>query len=380
MARNEVVADDWRISSTIGRWAAFGPYYAMFPVDFVRQAVTELCREGGSVLDPFCGRGTVLYAARVTGRESLGVDINPVAWIFAQSKTDPEPDGEALTSRLKEISLLPSLHDDRPENEFQEWAWSPKVLAFLRAARRHLNWTGDRTDRTLMALILVYLHGKVGDSLSNQMRQSKSMAPDYSVSWWKERGLRPKEMDPVAYLGERIAWRYRFGVPKGPAARVVLGDARKVVPRSKRRFAMLLTSPPYCGVTNYRYDNWIRLWMLGEDPLPSFEISQRHVNRTEYEKLLRRTFGACAKRLEEDATVYIRTDSRRFTRDLTASIMSEIWPDRRLVACSMVVAKSQTHLFYNIGQTPGETDIMALRRGETIPCGFSEVPAEWLKV
>jgi hypothetical protein len=40
-------------------------------------------------------------------------------------------------------------------------------------------------------------------------------------------------------------------------------------------FSMLLTSPPYYDVTNYRVDNWIRLWMLGEDPLPSWETHVR---------------------------------------------------------------------------------------------------------
>ena len=47
-----------------------------------------------------------------------------------------------------------------------------------------------------MALILVYLHGKHDASLSNQMRQTKAMAPRYAVNWWRERGLRPPSLDP----------------------------------------------------------------------------------------------------------------------------------------------------------------------------------------
>ncbi|MDE3103328.1 MAG: site-specific DNA-methyltransferase [Chloroflexota bacterium] len=44
------------------------------PEDLIRLLVALTTPPGGSVLDPFCGSGTTLVAARATGREAIGVD------------------------------------------------------------------------------------------------------------------------------------------------------------------------------------------------------------------------------------------------------------------------------------------------------------------
>ncbi len=85
-----------------------------------------------------------------------------------------------------------------------------------------------------MALLLTHLHGKLGNGVSNQMRQSKSMAPGYAVRWWRRRDLRPPELDPVRYFLERTAWRYHFGVPCGAPAHICLGDARTHLPKQQQ--------------------------------------------------------------------------------------------------------------------------------------------------
>ena len=40
-----------------------------------------------------------------------------------------------------------------------------------------------------MALLMIDLHGKRESALSNQMRQTKAMSPQYAIGWWKERDL-----------------------------------------------------------------------------------------------------------------------------------------------------------------------------------------------
>jgi len=51
-------------------------HFAPFPVDLCRLPILATCPEGGIVLDPFCGTGTALLAARNLGRKSLGIDIS----------------------------------------------------------------------------------------------------------------------------------------------------------------------------------------------------------------------------------------------------------------------------------------------------------------
>src|SRR5262245_7275247 len=61
------------------------PYYTMFPLAFPL-TILRRASAGDWVLDPFCGRGTTLYAARLLGLPCVGVDSNPVAAAIASAK------------------------------------------------------------------------------------------------------------------------------------------------------------------------------------------------------------------------------------------------------------------------------------------------------
>ena len=51
-------------------------HFAPFPVDLCRIPILATCPEVGIVLDPFCGTGTTLLAARDLGRKSVGIDLS----------------------------------------------------------------------------------------------------------------------------------------------------------------------------------------------------------------------------------------------------------------------------------------------------------------
>lgn len=52
------------------------PHYAAYPVDLCLIPIRATCPERGIVLDPFCGTGTTLVAARSLGRASVGIDLS----------------------------------------------------------------------------------------------------------------------------------------------------------------------------------------------------------------------------------------------------------------------------------------------------------------
>ena len=354
------------IGTTAGRWAALGPYYAMFPLDFAFRTVCEYSQPGDTVLDPFAGRGSSIYAAAVRGRKGVGVEINPLGWLYGHVKLAPAPEREVL-NRLEWLGeeAHSSEHNMDELPIFFRRCFSDTVLPFLLTARDELQWRTDRTDATLMALIVVYLHDKPGRGLSNQMRQTKAMAPEYSVRWWDERNLAPPDIDPVAFLASRIRWRYAKGWMEYSDSQVILGDSTQVLMQLEERvspFRLLFTSPPYFSVTNYFYDQWLRLWMLGGDTHPNRDgqpWTGKFESKARYEELLRTVFEASERLMARNAVIYVRTDARIFTYETTLDVLRETFTSKSVnVVPRPVGGRTQTALYGDKRNKPGEVDII----------------------
>ena len=205
----------WRHNTAVGRWYGLGRWYAMSPPQFAREAILNLSSPGDLVIDPFCGRGNAPFAATVLGRASFGIDIHPLAWLWTAVKLGPEPNPERVLQRLSEIGRAVRPQDRRGRTQFERMAWAPPVRAFLRTARRELDWKESVTDRTLMAFVALHAQDKVKDGLSNQLSPTVAFSPTYAVRWWIERGLtRPPDVEPVKFLTAKIRRRYQFGAPQ----------------------------------------------------------------------------------------------------------------------------------------------------------------------
>lgn len=360
------------LATAVGRWAGLGPYYAMFPSEFAFEVVEEFSTSGSAVLDPFAGRASSIYAAAATGRTGLGIEVNPVGWLYGRVKLRPASKSQVL-SRINEIALLSKDLDDASAKALPEFfaiCYTPRVLRFLITARQSLRWQVNSVDATLMAIILVHLHGKRCQSLSNQMRQGKAMSPAYSVRWWMAKGLEPPDIDPVGFMIGRIERRYSHGSPPLGSSSVLLGDSIELLPRvaqsldggELRPFDLLFTSPPYYAVTNYNYDQWLRLWMLGGPDHPTQSQGPwrgRFAGQLAYNELLHEVFTSCASMMSRDAVVYVRTDARSFTFQTTIAALSKAFPAKRITTIERPLArKTQTALFGDKSEKPGEIDII----------------------
>ncbi len=356
--------------TAIDRWARVGPYYAMFPVDFAFEIIDTYTQKGDRVLDPFVGRGSSIYAAAAKDRTGCGIEINPVGWVYSSVKLRPTAK-ERVLKRLCEIASKAEEIDIEQANlsEFFSCAYTPKVLRFLLSARQNLRWRAreSKIDRTLMAFILVHLHGKRSSSLSNQMRDSKAMAPDYSVRWWKEREMTPPLIDPVPFLEQRILWRYKKGKPE-LSGDILLGDSISILASNIQRkafsepFDLLFTSPPYYSVTNYHCDQWLRLWMLGQRPSPrrrGGRWERRFESQSDYHELLAGVFGGAAPLMSNDAVIVVRTDARQFTLSATVEALQTAFPNKALHKEERPLKKkTQTALYGDTSPKPGEVDII----------------------
>jgi DNA modification methylase len=61
-------------------------YPTQKPLALLTLLIEACCPPGGMVLDPFCGSGTTLVAARELGRRAIGIDENPAAVLLAEQR------------------------------------------------------------------------------------------------------------------------------------------------------------------------------------------------------------------------------------------------------------------------------------------------------
>jgi hypothetical protein len=200
------------------------------------------------------------------------------------------------------------------------------------------------------------------------------MSPKYAIAWWKERGARPPQIDPTEFLRKKLKWRYAKGRPKTTTGKAYLGDSVAILSalagtlnrRALCRPSLLLTSPPYFGITNYHYDQWLRLWLLGGPPTDHRTHNQyngkhqgKFANRAIYGRLLETVFERASWMMKPDAIVYVRTDRREPTLTITRESLKKAFPKHHLKQLSRPTeGKTQTRLFGNSDPRLGEVDLV----------------------
>ena len=299
---------------------ALCPYFAMFPEEFVARQLLTFTRPGDLVLDQFCGRGTTILDSIIQKRRVIGTDVNWVAACVAGAKA-AVPSKDELFDRLNELArAYGSAELQLPAEEFFFHCFHNETLRELSFLRATLDWRNDDRDRFIAAVALGALHGESHRSpnyLSNRMPRTISTKPDYSVRWWRERGLIAERRETFSILGNLINFRLSVNAPVGDA-RVKLEDARKC----GRAFGdligkvnFLVTSPPYLDTTDYAEDQWLQLWFLGGATAPERGLSKddRHRSTEEYWRFLSDAWRGCAPLLCSGATIVIRIGGRKLT-------------------------------------------------------------------
>lgn len=238
----------------------------MFPLEFPLHHLRRSVR-GQWVLDPFCGRGSTNFAARLLGNPSVGIDSNPVAVAIAESKflaARPELIVNVCRTILTNAGPTPI-----PKGAFWKACFHSTTLKQLCKLRHELKRNCESpTRKALRAILLGCLHGPLTKSLpsycSNMMPRTYAAKPRYAVGFWKRHRLSPPPVDVVQLVSRKVTW-YFGQVPPVAAGRIYKGDScyldiRTLAPEP---FSWVITSPPYYGMRTYVPDQWLRFWFLG---------------------------------------------------------------------------------------------------------------------
>lgn len=296
---------------------AICPYFTMFPLDYPSKVLRKHKKDNPVVLDPFCGRGTTLFAARNFGLSAWGIDSSPVAVAIAKAKlaTCNFEDPISLASEL----IAETEPTDIPDTPFFRAAYHPKTLRDICALRESLLLLSQDTDASviLRAAMLGCLHGPLPKNIenagyfSNQMPRTYASKPDYAVRYWKERGLKAPKIDVLRVLRRKI--ERLTGLPQespSSIAQVLHGDAQLAESFGAIVSApsIVITSPPYYGMRTYVQDQWLRNWFLGGPDQVDYSAGPQldHGGKNTFAKSLGAVWKNVGQSLSETLHMYVR--------------------------------------------------------------------------
>jgi DNA modification methylase len=242
----------------------FHSYPARLHPETAGRLIEAFSPAGASVLDPFCGSGTVLVEALIRGRRGHGVDANPLAIELSWLKT------RAAHARwlgtIEDSAKAVAVHADARRTDRsgstrryggQDLAlFAPHVLLELDGLRDGISRVSSPEQARALALVLSAILTKVsrrgGDASTRT--GTKRIASGYTIKLFARKAteLVRRVHEFEALLPERP-----------PAVKLELGDARRLGSVRPGSIDLVLSSPPYAGVYDYYEHHKLRFRWLG---------------------------------------------------------------------------------------------------------------------
>jgi hypothetical protein len=271
-------------ASPIHRWMRYREAYSP-------HLITKLGL-GSTILDPFCGCGSILIGAAENGYSSTGIDINPLA-VFA-TKVKLTPLSKVKIAALKRFALMLTNTDDlgepwpAPELSIAGKVFEPVITATLLKIRRLIEseFETDSESRNFLMLAWIAILESVGSYFKEgngiKYRNKKRLKTGYvkrlEGAWQTERFGDDQELfvrdvfdtHVQMMLQDTKFWR------KGQWANqeVIQGNVLEMDKLlGGRKYESVVFSPPYANRFDYFESMKVELWFGG------FVDSYESINR-----------------------------------------------------------------------------------------------------
>jgi hypothetical protein len=250
-------------------------YRACFKPQLPRFFIDRLTEPGAVVYDPFSGRGTTPLEAALAGRVPVACDVNPLSAMLLEPRLAP-PAVDDVRRRLDAIDLGRRVRAPRDLEAF----FHPSTLAEIAALREYLLGREravalDGVDRWIRMVAVNRLTGHSPGFLSVYTlppNQATSVASQRKIN--EARNQVPPSRDVRAILLKKSrallkdldSGDERHLAQAVPRARLLTKAAHRTPEIAGGSVDLVVTSPPFLTVVNYKLDNWLRCWFCGIDP------------------------------------------------------------------------------------------------------------------
>lgn len=253
-------------------------YRACFKPQLPEYFIERFTSPGDLVADPFMGRGTTAIQAHLMGRQSAGSDINPLCVMLARPRFAP-PSLEDMEERLRRIAAagtedMTGIEETVPTEDLHVF-YHPETLKRLFALKywflaREESGNLDAVDDWLRMVCLSRLSGHSPGFFS-----VRTMPPNQSISAESQRRINertdsvPERKDVAGLVMRKSRSLLRSPMPSSvypglPTLRTA--SASDLGYLESGSVDLIVTSPPFLNIVNYRQDNWLRCWFAGINP------------------------------------------------------------------------------------------------------------------
>jgi hypothetical protein len=250
-------------------------YRACFKPQLPRFFIDRLTASGDVVYDPFSGRGTTPLEAALAGRVPIACDINPLTGVLLAPRLEP-PDMADVAKRLSTIDF--GRETERPEDLLV--FYHEQTLRQICALRQMLlsherDGTLDAVDRWIRMVAVNRLTGHSPGFFSVYTlppNQATSVQSQKKINHDRQQVPPPRDVAALILRKTKAllkdcdaATRATLGASIA-AARVLTRPADSTPAIGSASVDLVVTSPPFLDIVNYKFDNWLRCWFCGIDP------------------------------------------------------------------------------------------------------------------
>ena len=241
------------------------------------------CPRDGVVLDPFCGTGTVLLEANLSGRSAKGADANPLAVLISEVKTTYIEKDRLLNTKERILSSAKriDISDDLEKTSISYW-FSKTTIIQLSRLECAINKIKNEQQKKFFLACFSSLVRKVSFADPN-ISVPVRLNPERFVNH-KERmdstSFKIKTLENVdvydkfeniCELNINRINTLRNVFDNEVKSEVISNDARNLTSTigsdtklEDESIDLILTSPPYAGAQKYIRASWLNLFWLGK--------------------------------------------------------------------------------------------------------------------